>query len=216
MKKICALVSGLLLAATVFAQEITTANDFFSQVSNYYATFEDYEADVDITIGKSEMNGRLSFKRPGMFRIDFETPAEQCINFDGDTLKIYLPGYSAILEQSVSGTTQGVTGLALIKRYYTIAYETGQAPVPLEDGSDEMVINLICNLRSSTEAFRSILISVDPVSKLIVRVTAVPVQGDTYVLDFSNYKMNTHMGESRFIYDPPSSANNYNNFLFEE
>ena len=32
----------------------------------------------------------------------------------------------------------------------------------------------------------------------------------------SGYKINSDISDQRFIYDPPSSANNYNNFLFSE
>ena len=128
---VCAFIS---LAA--FSQGIQTAADFFKTVSDKYASIQDYEASVSITAGRSSMQGKVSFKRPEMLRIDFSDPAEQVILFDGDSLTIYLPGYSAILEQNVgmSGVSAATAqGLALLKRYYTVAYETGQAAVPLDD-----------------------------------------------------------------------------------
>lgn len=203
------------------AQSIMTASDFFKSVSDYYGTISDYEADVDINIGKSsDMQGKASFKRPEMLRIDFSQPAEQTIVFSGDTLTIYLPPpYSSILQQTVSGSRAASAtpeGLALMRRYYTISYETGQDPVPLEEGSSEMVINLVLKRRSSSEAFSQINLSIDPSSKLIRRVVAITPSSQSYIFYFSNYRLNTGMSEQRFIYDPPSSANNYNNFLFSE
>ena len=214
----CVLVGGL-LCASVASQGITTANDFFKSVSETYTQIKDYEADIQIRIGKSSMAGKVSFKRPQMLRIDFTDPAEQVIVFNGDSLVIYLPGSSAILEQSVSGGEGNFAtaeGLSLLRRYYTVAYEVGQSPVPLEEGSDEMVVKLSLSRRSAGEAFRTIRLSVDPVTRLIRRVDALSSQDVRYVFDFSEYKINTGISDQRFLYDPPSSANNYNNFLLSE
>ena len=211
---VCAFIS-----VTAFSQGIQTAADFFKTVSDRYASIQDYEASVSITAGRSSMQGKVSFKRPEMLRIDFSDPAEQVILFDGDSLTIYLPGYSAILEQNVgmSGVSAATAqGLALLKRYYTVAYETGQAAVPLDDGSGQMVVNLILYRRSASEAFSRIKLSIDPDSKLIMYVEATTPQGEVYKFRFTNYALNTGMVEQRFLYDPPSSANNYSNFLFAE
>ena len=217
MKKFGLFLGMLFMATSAFAQ-VRTASEFFRTVSDRYASFKDYEADVQVTIGKSNMSGKVSFKRPEMLRIDFTEPKDQVICFDGDTMKIYLPGASAILQQTVSGSSAGtVAGLGLLSRYYTVAYETGQAAVPLESGSSEMVVNLVLWRRSNLETFSQIRISVNPDTHLIRRVIAYQSKGgEVYTFNFTNYRTNVGISEQRFIYDPPSSANNYNNFLFEE
>ena len=103
-----------------------------------------------------------------------------------------------------------------MRRYYTVAYESGQSAVPLDENSDEMVVNLLLSRRSAAEAFRTIKLSVDPSTKLIRRVAAVSSQDVDYIFDFHNYNLNVNISDQRFIYDPPSSANNYNNFLLSE
>lgn len=200
------------------AQGIMTAADFFKNVSDFYAGINDYEADVEIETAGNLMSGHVSFKRPEMLRIDFSQPAEQVILFNGTDLTIYLPGSSAILEQSVESSGVSVTpqGLSLLRRYYSVAYESGQGAVPLEEGSDEMVIKLLLTRRASSEAFSSIRISVDASDNLIRRVQAVTPKNERFTFDFYNYRLNTNIADQRFIYDPPSSANNYNNFLFSE
>ncbi|MBQ7168078.1 MAG: outer membrane lipoprotein carrier protein LolA [Treponema sp.] len=216
--------SVLLLAACFFApafsQSILTASEFFKSVSDHYGKIQDYEADTQIIVGNGGvMKGKASFKRPEMLRIDFSQPNGQTILFNGETLVIYLPGSSAILQQTVSGSGAAAAtpeGLSLMKRYYTVAYESGQTPVPLEDGSSEMVVNLILRRRSASEAFSKMLLSVDPDSLLIRRIVATTPANLDYVFYFSGYNLNTGMSDQRFIYDPPSSANNYNNFLFSE
>lgn len=202
------------------AQSILTAGAFFQSVSEHYGTIKNFEADLEISVGRNDMSGKVSFKRPDMLRIDFSKPANQVIVFNGDTLTIYLPDVPAILNQTVSNE-EGISlatpqGLALMSRYYTVAYETGQAAEPLYSGSDEMVVKLVLYRRNAAEAFRSIKLAVNPDTLLIRRVEAVTPQAETFVFNFANYVINQGIPDQRFIYDAPSSANNYNNFLFSE
>ncbi len=219
------ILSGLvfLLASRLFAQGITTASAYFKSVSDYYATLKDYQAEIEIKADKEVMSGQVSFKRPNLLRIDFTNPAEQVIVFNGDTLTIYLPDQAAVLQQSVeSDSSAGASsiatpqGLALLSRYYVVAYETGQDPVPFENGSDEMVMKLILTRRSTSEAFRYIKLDIDANTKLIRRVEAATTKGESFILDFLEYQINKDITDQRFIYDPPSSANSFNNFLFSE
>lgn len=211
------------VCAAVSAQGITTASAYFKTVSDYYATLKDYEADVEITADKQQMAGRVSYKRPNLLRIDFTNPQDQVIVFNGDMLTIYLPGASAVLQQSVqsdsaSGGASLATpqGLTLMSRYYVVAYEIGQEPVPLEDGSDEMVIKLVLTRRNTSEAFRYIKLAINAETKLIRRVEASTTKAEIFIFDFFDYSLNQDITDQRFIYDAPSSANNFNNFLFTE
>ena len=45
---------------------------------------------------------------------------------------------------------------------------------------------------------------------------AVTPKGENFVFNFYDYVLNQNLSEQRFVYDAPSSANNYNNFLFSE
>lgn len=225
MTKRVKLVLFVLLMAChgVFSQAITTASDYFKTVSDYYASLKDYEADVEIVADKQEMSGKVSYKRPELLRIDFTKPQDQVIVFNGDQLTIYLPNLSSVLQQSVQTDSSNSAaslatsqGLALMRRYYMIGYEVGQAPVALEPGSNEMVMKLLLVRRNTTEAFRSIKLAVNPETKLIRRIEAVTSKGEVYTFNFIDYKINQDISEQRFIYEAPASANNYNNFLFAE
>ncbi len=223
MKKILILTGLLLAGISAFSQGILTAAAFFQTVSENYGKIEDYEADMVIKASKNVMEGHVSFKRPNLLRIDFSKPADQVICFNGDMLTIYLPGSAAILNQSVesSGTGSAANlatpqGLALMSRYYSVAYESGQEPVGLEDGSTELVVKLVLSRRNTSEAFRYINVAIQPDTKLIRRIEAITPQNEKFQFDFSNYSINKGISDQRFIYDPPTSANNYNNFLFTE
>lgn len=220
MKKILIAVM-LSISAALFAQNITTASAYFKTISEYYGTIKDYEVDFETRVEKTEAAGRLSFKSPDLLRMDYSTPENQVICFNGDMLTIYLPDSSAVLQQSVTQDNTGASlatpqGLSLLSRYYSVAYETGQDAEPLEDGSDEMVVKFILSRKSASEAFRYIKIAVNPSTKLIRRVEAVTPKGETLIFNFYDYKLNQDITDQRFIYDPPSSANNINNFLFAE
>ena len=72
------------------------------------------------------------FVRPNLLRIDFETRISSNV-FNGDLLTIYLPGPKAVLNQSVASESSSAganlatpQGLALMSRYYSVAYESGK------------------------------------------------------------------------------------------
>ena len=225
------LFSGARLSAQ---NTITTASTFFSSVSEVYAGLRDYSADIVIsytgqTSADSEtMRGRVSYKASNLLRIDFSSPAEQTIVFDGRVLTVYLPApYNAVLTQAASSSGSGNVGaggasfatpegLSLMRRYYSIAYETGPDPIPLEEGSSIRVIALSLMRRSTTEMFRTMRLLVDYDSKLIRRIEANTITGTRIVFSFSNYSLNEGIPDARFVYDSPSSANVYDNFLFNE
>ena len=212
----------LFITSSVWSQGITTASAYFKQISEYYGSLKDYEADFEIKIEKQETAGKLSYKAPDLLRMDYSTPENQVICFNGDMLTIYLPDSSAVLQQSITQENGSVAslstpqGLSLLSRYYTVAYETGQTAEPLEKGSDEMVVKFILTKKSNTEAFKYIKIAVNEDTKLIRRIEAVTPKNETFIFNFFDYKVNQDISDARFIYDPPSSANNFNNFLFAE
>lgn len=223
MKKIILSFCALFVSTVLFAQNITTASAYFKTVSEYYGTIKDYEVDFEIKIEKKETAGKLSFKAPNLLRMDYTNPEEQVICFNGDVLTIYLPDAPAVLQQQVSpdkanNATSLTTpqGLSLMSRYYTVAYETGQNAEPLDEESDEMVVKLILTRKSASEAFRYIKLAINDETKLIRRIEAVTTKGEEFVFNFYDYSLNQNLSEQRFVYDAPSSANNYNNFLFTE
>lgn len=224
MKKLLISFCALFVSTVLFAQNITTASAYFKTISEYYGTIKDYEVDFEIKIEKTESAGKLSFKAPNLMRMDYTNPPEQVICFNGDMLTIYIKEPAeAVLQQQVTpdNTNNAATlstpqGLSLMSRYYTVAYETGQNPEPLEEGSDEMVVKLILTRKSASEAFRYIKLAINNDTKLIRRIEAVTPKGEEFVFNFFDYALNQNLSEQRFVYDAPSSANNYNNFLFTE
>ena len=210
-----------LAVLSLTAQNITTASAFFSAMSEEYAKISDYTASIKITQGGTSSIGTVKFKLPEMLRIDFSVPAEQTIVFTGTELTIYVPTNRITLSQTVEGgevTTANLStarGLNLMKRSYSIAYETGPDPIPLEEGSTEMVMAFILNRRNANETFRRVRLLVSPDTKLIRRAEAWPISGSKITFDFTNYTLNTGIPNTAFMYTPPPGER-INNFLYAE
>jgi chaperone LolA len=217
----------LLLLNGIFcanSQEILTAGDFFNRVAATYGAIADYQADVTITRAGVAMSGVIFQKTPNKLRINFSTPEEQVIVFDGKALVIYIPRYRVIMSQTVNVREQiagGASlatreGLVLLKRNYSVAYLESPNYVPLdkESGRNEMVIKLRLIWRSTQEGFREIDIAVGA-NGYIRRIIGITPESDSVQFDFKNIVVNQNIPDTRFEYDPPASANKFENFLFD-
>jgi outer membrane lipoprotein-sorting protein len=200
----------------LWAQEILTATRYLEQVSERYSTIRTYVANISIQSGGTNMHGRVYFMTPNFLRIDFISPAEQVVLYDGENLQIFLPGERAILNQPAAaqgGNIATAKGLSLLKRYYVPAYVVGPEPVPIDPGSSEMVIKLKLARRSTGEGFTEIIMDITPETKLIRRITGKTITDTTVRFDFSGISLNSGVPERLFIFDSPPASNMYNNFL---
>jgi outer membrane lipoprotein-sorting protein len=216
-----AIALAAILVCRVAAQDITTADQYFQQVSDRYAQVNDYEARIGISTGKTLMSGNVIYKSPTLLRIDFVQPPDQVISFDGDRLTVYVPEFHAVLSQSVTASPGGSgaglatkDGLKMMKRNYSVGFEVSPDPVALEGSAGEKVVRLILTRKTVAEGFKTIVVSIAAESKLIRRLEGTTLANERFVFDFTNIKINQNIPESRFIYDSPASANVYNNFLF--
>ena len=217
----------LCLLFPVFSQEIVTAERYLETVSERYGSIRDYEAQVLIRSGSTEMNGNLSYLDPFFLRIDFTRPTEQVLVFNGELLTVYIPDLRAVLNQVVAPARRSSTpmggasmasaqGLQLLRRGYIPAFLSGPDPVPLDDRDREPVVKLRLTRRLASEGFREIILSISPETLLIRRIEGRTIADVLVRFDFSNVRTNLGIPEQRFVYDSPASANMYNNFLFRD
>jgi outer membrane lipoprotein-sorting protein len=207
------------------SQEIITAERYLEMVSERYGIVRDYEANIVIHSGSSEMLGTVSHLGPNFLRIDFTRPSEQVIVSNGEQLTVYLPEYRAVLNQNITqgrrsassgASLASAQGLTLLRRNYVPSFITGPDPVPLDSGSQESVVKLRLTRRSVSEGFREIILHINPDTMLIRRIEGRTIADGLVQFDFTNIKINQGIPEQRFIYDSPASANVYNNFLFRD
>ncbi|GHU24713.1 membrane protein [Spirochaetia bacterium] len=221
MLKLCVLF--FLISGTIWSQDIVTAERYLDMVAQRYGSIRDYEARIAIRSGTTDMTGTLLNLSPSFLRIDFTRPSGQVIVFNGDQLTIYLPEYRAVLIQAVTESSQNTSagiasaqGLTMLKRNYTPAYVSSPDPQPLETGSRELVVQLHLTRRTTSEGFRELTLSIEPETKLIRRIEGRTITNAIVRFDFTSIKINQGTPEQRFIYDPPTSANLYNNFIFRD
>ena len=226
MKKITNITSGALFllffaSFAAYAQDIQTSENYFDRISEQYGKITDYEAKFTIIMDKDTMKGTMYYKTPNLLRLNFSDPAEQVIAINGESLIIYIPKYSVVMRQKMKrhssatlATMASRQGLLLLKRNYSVAFLTGPDPVPLEEGSKEKVVKLKLKWRSIDEGFRELEISIGE-NGLIRRIIGITVEYTEIQFDFKGILINQNIPDVRFVYDPPASANVYDNFLFE-
>ncbi|MFP4373663.1 MAG: LolA family protein [Spirochaetaceae bacterium] len=237
MKRFTLFVTIVALAAPLsFSQDIQTATEFFATVAERYSSITDYIAEVEMTTPEETLTGTLYYRRPNLVRIDFSEPEDQVLVSDGEVLKVYIPRYDVILQQTLTGSEgNDVTGLAsgdglrLMRENYSIAYLDSPEPVSLNEelgevaegeieaeavGDDEMVTKLRLTWRSTREGFRELILSIDE-DRLIRRILGVTINYDEVQFDFHDVRVNQNIPAARFDYEGPSSANLFGDFLFD-
>lgn len=226
-KRRIALVFLIALAAgfSLGAQELETAFDYFDRVSERYGTIKDYTADITISQsirnGEDLSQGRIFYKAPNLLRIDFSVPRDQVIVVDDKTLQIFLPRHDVVMVQALRqhndaslAAMANSQGLALMKKGYSIGYLDSPAPVPLDEGSEEMVVKLRLEWRSTEQGYRQLILSIGE-DLLIKRIEGITPEYSEVSFNFSNIRINQNIPETRFEYEPPASAYEIENFLFE-
>lgn len=210
------LVAGL---GSIAAQE--TAEKYFDSISDYYGSIRDYEGDLVITRGDSEQVARISYKNPNKLHLEFSVPEGQVMNVNDETLELYIPEYRVSFVQPLKNRSDSnlagmanSQGLELMKRNYSIGYVSGPAAVPLDEGSEEMVVKLKLHWRSSREGFRELYIAVGQ-DNLIRRIEGVSTSMESIIFDFTNLETNKDIPDARFDYKSPPEGNSIENFLFE-
>ncbi|MFP4302245.1 MAG: LolA family protein [Alkalispirochaetaceae bacterium] len=210
-----------LAASPLLSQEMLTAGDFFDRVSERYTEIVDYTADLTIETEESTQSGELFYRRPNLIRINFEEPDEQVLVSDGETLQVYIPTYNVVLSQELlqedgpgPATMANAEGLELMRRNYSIAYLDSPELVPLDEDSEEMVTELLLTWRSTNEGYRQLTLSIDE-DLLIRRIVGVTIGFQEVRFDFADVRLNQNIPVARFDYEAPSSANTYEDFLFE-
>ena len=215
----------IFLVISVHGQEIITAERYLEMVSENYASIRDYEGNIVIRSGNTDMIGRVSHLSPSFLRIDFTRPADQVIVFNGETLTVFIPEMRAILSQNISPNRRpgaagagmaSAQGLSLMRRNYVTSFVTGPNPEPLEGSPGESVVRLRLTRRSVSEGFREIILSINPQTLLIRRMEGRTIADGEVRFDFTNIVTNQGIPEQRFIYDSPPLANMYHNFLFRD
>ncbi len=217
---------ALVLLATIMptsliAQDILTAEQYFTAVSEHYGTIKDYQAEITITKGEEVLKGMIYYKTPNLLRINFTEPEDQVLVVDGIQMMLYLPLHHVFMRQEITRhskesleTMVSEQGLKLLQQNYSVAFLDGPEPVPIEEDSDEMVRKLKLAWRTPGEGFRQIEMSVNK-NMMIRRMVGITDDYETFQFDLINIQVNQEIPNTRFVFEEPPSAYQIDNFLFE-
>jgi outer membrane lipoprotein carrier protein len=155
------------------------------------------------TVGapKRQRQGRVSFRKPGRMRWEFETPEKQTIVSDGETLYSYDPDLNQVVETPLkqalksSSATSFLLGIGNINRDFTAAFASPQAPNGLVD--------LI--LDAKTGGYK-IEVGLDPKTYNLMTLTLTDQLGDVTKIDFSDIHDNVQLPDSTFAFNAPAGA----------
>ncbi|MFP4485167.1 MAG: LolA family protein, partial [Spirochaetaceae bacterium] len=136
----------LAVGGALYSQEIETSAEFFDALAERYTGIVDYSARVSMTREDAGYDGDLFYRAPNQIRLNFDEPEDQVLVSDGRVLKVYVPEYDVVLEQTLGerstsedpGTGAALAtqqGLTLMREGYSIAYLDSPDLVPLEEGS---------------------------------------------------------------------------------
>jgi outer membrane lipoprotein-sorting protein len=215
------LITTMFSPTLVSSQEFITPLQFFDQVSDTFTEIEDYQAEITIDQNEGELisGGTVLYKRPNKLRISFLEPRDQVLAYNGEMLTLYIPELSVVLEQETKveevepALVASSEGLSLLRKNYGIAYLEGPDPVPLDEGSEELVVWLQFKRISAAEGFKHLEIAFDE-ERMIRRIKG-ETQRQEMVVDFRKIRINQNIPDAIFDYTAPSNANVYKNFLYE-
>ena len=208
----------LITLTALAAQE--TADSYFESVSERYVSIEDYTANLVIRRGETEEIAAVTYKNPGLLRLDYEDPAGMVMVVGPDLFQVWVPSLRVTFSQPLrrDGQSSGANlntarGLAMMRQNYSVSYIESPDPVPLDDGSSEMVVWL--SLRATvSEGFSRLRLAISS-DLTIRRIIGVTTSGETITFDFTDMILNNGIPDTRFDYDSPPEGNTIENFLFD-
>ena len=207
----------LVLPCLAFPERLLSAEKFLSTLSTKLEKVKDYTASVVITQGKAVSRGELYYKAPDDLRIDFDEPQGQVLVLDDEKLTVYVPQYQVVLEQSYPQSVEAVEdlptsrGLATLEREYSVGYLTGPSPVPIQEGSKEMVTKLKL-VPLTVTGFQQLILSVK--GSIVRRMEGLLQNGDRITLDLEQVRINQGVPASRFLFDAPENTRIVSDWLF--
>jgi outer membrane lipoprotein carrier protein len=186
----------LVLAFSVLAQD--KGKDLLDAVQKKYKSINDLNADFkQSTNGKTTVNGKIFISKGNKIRLELKNST---IISDGTVLWNYNKGQKKVVINNAS--VSDPSSFSIDKFLYDYP---SKSVVTLEKEDDHDVLVLIPQ-KDSNMNFNKTKIRVNR-DYLIIEVSIENLPGTMTNLQFSNYKLNQNLPESRFIFSPPEGTN---------
>jgi chaperone LolA len=186
----------LLFVVSVSAQD--KGKDILDAVQKKYKSINDLSADFkQSTNGKASLNGKIFFSKGNKLRLELKNST---IISDGTVLWNYNKGQKKVVINNASGSE--LSSFSIDKFLYDYP---SKSTVTLEKENNHNVLLLVPQ-KDNDMNFKKTRIRVSQ-DNLIIEVSIENLSGAITNLQFSNYKLNQNLLESKFIFSPPEGTN---------
>ena len=186
----------LLFVVSVSAQD--KGKDILDAVQKKYKSINDLSADFkQSTNGKASLNGKIFFSKGNKLRLELENST---IISDGTVIWNYNKGQKKVVINNASGSE--LSSFSIDKFLYDYP---SKSTVTLEKENNHNVLLLVPQ-KDNDRNFKKTRIRVNQ-DNLIIEVSIENLSGAITNLQFSNYKLNQNLLESKFIFSPPEGTN---------
>jgi outer membrane lipoprotein carrier protein len=144
--------------------------------------------------------GSVEVKKPGRMRWDYSSPEKKLFVSDGRKIYSYVPADKQVILSSVPSDDQATTavlflaGKGNVTRDFNVSYGPGGT-------ADTWVLRLDPKLRQRD--YDWLILVVDRHSLQIRALTAADQQGGKSTFQFTNFRENTGLADSRFTFKIP-------------
>jgi outer membrane lipoprotein carrier protein len=186
----------LLLAFSVSAQD--KGKELLESVQKKYKSINDLSADFKQSLnGKASLNGKIFFSQGNKLRLELKNST---IISNGTILWNYNKGQKKVVINNVSGSDS--SSFSIDKFLYDYP---SKSSVTLEKEDNHDVLVLVPQ-KDNNMNFKKTRILVNQ-DYMIIHVSIENLSGTTTILQFSNYKLNQNLPESKFTFSPPEGTN---------
>jgi outer membrane lipoprotein-sorting protein len=186
----------LLFVVSVSAQD--KGKDILDAVQKKYKSINDFSADFkQSTNGKASLNGKIFFSKGNKLRLELKNLT---IISDGTVFWNYNKGQKKVVINNASGSE--LSSFSIDKFLYDYP---SKSTVTLEKENNHDVLLLVPQ-KDNDMNFKKTRIRVNQ-DNLIIEVSIENLSGAITNLQFSNYKLNQNLLESKFIFSPPEGTN---------
>jgi outer membrane lipoprotein-sorting protein len=186
----------LLFVVSVSAQD--KGKDILDAVQKKYKSINDLSADFkQSTNGKASLNGKIFFSKGNKLRLELKNLT---IISDGTVFWNYNKGQKKVVINNASGSE--LSSFSIDKFLYDYP---SKSTVTLEKENNHDVLLLVPQ-KDNDMNFKKTRIRVNQ-DNLIIEVSIENLSGAITNLQFSNYKLNQNLLESKFIFSPPEGTN---------
>lgn len=186
----------VLLTSRVFAQD--NAKSFLDSVQKKYKSINDFSADFKQSVnGKVGINGKFFYSKGNKFRLELKNST---IVSNGSVIWNYNKPQNKVVINNNSNSDQ--SSITIEKFLYDYP---AKSVVTLEKDNNQNVLILIPQ-NDNKMNFKKTKISVNS-DYLIMQVNIENLSGSVTNFQFSDYKLNQNLPDSRFSFSPPDGTN---------